>query len=43
MKKSRAIIVLLVLALSLVGIGFIDLYGIDGKGNDCKKKEWTEV
>lgn len=32
MKKSRAIIVLLVLVLALVGIGFIDLYGIDGKG-----------
>ena len=32
MKKSRAIIVLLVMLLALVGIGLIDLYGIDGKG-----------
>ncbi len=32
MKKSKAIIVLIVLFISLIGIGYIDLFGIDGKG-----------
>ena len=32
MKKSKAIIVLIVMVLALAGIGFIDVYGIDGKG-----------
>ena len=35
MKKSKAIIVLIVLLLSIFGIGYIDLYGVDenGKGS----------
>ncbi len=32
MKKSKAIVVLIVLLLSIIGIGLIDLYGVDGKG-----------
>ena len=32
MKKSRAIVVLIVLLLAIVSIGLIDLYGVDGKG-----------
>lgn len=32
MKKSRAILVLIITVLSLVGIGLIDIFGIDGKG-----------
>lgn len=32
MKKSRAILVLIALFIALVGIGFIDIWGIDGKG-----------
>ncbi len=32
MKKSRAILVLIALFVALVGIGFIDIFGIDGKG-----------
>lgn len=32
MKKSRAIIVMVVMILALVGIGFVDFWGIDGKG-----------
>lgn len=32
MKKSRAIIVLIAMLIALVGIGFVDVFGIDGKG-----------
>ncbi len=32
MKKSRAILVLILMVVALVGIGFIDIWGIDGKG-----------
>ncbi len=32
MKKSRAILVLIAIILAIVGIGYIDLYGVDGKG-----------
>ncbi len=32
MKKSKAIVVLIVMVLALVGIGFVDIWGIDGKG-----------
>lgn len=32
MKKSKAILVLMVIILSIVGIGCIDIFGIDGKG-----------
>ena len=32
MKKSRAIVVLILMVVALVGIGFIDIWGIDGKG-----------
>ena len=32
MKKSRAILVLMLMVVALVGIGFIDIWGIDGKG-----------
>ena len=32
MKKSKAIIVLLCMILALVGISYVDIYGIDGKG-----------
>lgn len=32
MKKSRAILVLVIMLIAFVGIGFIDLWGIDGKG-----------
>lgn len=32
MKKSKAILVLLCMILALVGISYVDIYGIDGKG-----------
>lgn len=32
MKKSRAILVLILMVVALAGIGFIDIWGIDGKG-----------
>ncbi len=32
MKKSRAILVLILMIVALAGIGFIDIWGIDGKG-----------
>ncbi len=32
MKKSKAIVVLIVMVVALLGIGFIDIWGIDGKG-----------
>ena len=32
MKKSRAIIVLILMIIALAGIGYIDIWGIDGKG-----------
>ena len=32
MKKSKAIVVLIVMLVALLGIGFIDIWGIDGKG-----------
>ena len=32
MKKSRAILVLIAMLVALVGIGFVDIFGIDGKG-----------
>ncbi len=33
MKKSKAIIVLIVMLLALVGIGYVDIWGIDGQGS----------
>ncbi len=32
MKKSKAIITLIVMLIAILGIGFIDIWGIDGKG-----------
>ena len=32
MKKSRAILILIVMLVALLGIGYIDIWGIDGKG-----------
>lgn len=32
MKKNKAIVVLIVMVLALAGIGFVDIWGIDGKG-----------
>lgn len=32
MKKSRAILVLILMLVALVGIGYIDIWGVDGKG-----------
>ncbi len=32
MKKSRAILVLILMVVALVGIGYIDIWGVDGKG-----------
>ncbi len=32
MKKSRAILVLIVMVLVILGVGFVDIWGIDGKG-----------
>lgn len=32
MKKSRAILTLLIMVIALAGIGFVDIWGIDGKG-----------
>ncbi len=32
MKKSRAVLILILMLVALVGIGYIDIWGIDGKG-----------
>ncbi|MBQ7775988.1 MAG: protein translocase subunit SecD [Lachnospiraceae bacterium] len=32
MKKSKAIVVLIAMVLLLVGVGFVDIWGIDGQG-----------
>lgn len=32
MKKSRAILILILMLAALVGIGYIDIWGVDGKG-----------
>ena len=32
MKKSKAIIILLCALLVLLGVGYVDLYGVDAEG-----------